>query len=62
MVELLSVRGSQENVPLLEVNKDTVYIRSNVKRIETEDFTGWEYDEKQLTISEYLEMLGNKIL
>lgn len=52
-----NVQGSQETIPSIEVNVDTVYIRTNVVRIETEDFTGWQYDETQYTIREYIETL-----
>lgn len=46
-----------ETVKEVDVNKDTVYIRSNIKRIETDNFTGWEYDEIQFNKDEYLEKL-----
>lgn len=50
-----NIKGSMSAVPNIEVNIDTVYIRENVKRIETEDFNGWEYDETQMTLQEYQE-------
>ena len=55
-----NVKGSQENVPQIEVNIDTVYIRSNIKRIETEDFSGWEYNEIQYELREYISKLANE--
>ena len=55
-----NVKGSQENVPQIEVNIDTVYIRSNIKRIETEDFIGWEYDEVQYDKDEYIEKISTQ--
>lgn len=55
-----NVRGSQSNVPEIEVNVDTVYVRSNIKHVETEDFTGWQYDETQYTVREYIETIANK--
>lgn len=54
------IRGTQEHVPAVEVNIDTVYIRSNIKRIEEEDFTGWEYDEVQYDKNKYIEQLTNE--
>ena len=51
------VRGTMLTVPNIEVNKDTVYIRSNIKQITDEDFTGWEYDEVQYDSREYIESL-----
>lgn len=55
----MRVRGSMEVVPPIEVNVDTVYIRTNVVRIEEEEFVGWEYDELQLPLREYLSQLTN---
>ena len=49
-----------ENVPTVHVDKDTVYVRTNVKKIESEDFTGWEYDEVQYNKDEYIEKLTNE--
>lgn len=60
MKQYLKVRGSQETVLNLEVNVDTVYIRDNIQRIETEMFTGWEYDEIQYSLREYQELVGFK--
>lgn len=57
MKEYKNVRGSQEYIPNIEVNTDTVYIRSGIKRVEEEDFTGWEYDEIQYSLREYVEGL-----
>ena len=47
-------------VPSVEVNKDTVYIRSNIENIDEEDFKGWEYDEVQYPIQQYIEKLANE--
>ncbi|MFD2869822.1 hypothetical protein ACFSY7_15120 [Kurthia populi] len=55
-----NVRGTQSNVTEIELNVDTVYVRSNIERIETEDFTGWQYDETQYTVREYIETIANK--
>lgn len=60
MKQYLKVNGTQENISNLEVNVDTVYIRSNINRIETEDFTGWEYDEIQYALNEYQQLIGDK--
>lgn len=62
MKHFIKVRGSQETVPTLEVNIDTVYVRSNISRIETEEFTGWEYDEIQYGIREYIEVVSTKTI
>ena len=47
-------------VILLEVNVDTVYVRSNVIRVENEQFTGWEYDEIQYGVKEYIALISEK--
>lgn len=61
MKQFINVQGTQLIQPLeIEVNIDTVYVRSNIQRIETEDFAGWQYDEKQYGIREYLELISNK--
>ncbi len=54
------VRGTMKEVPEIEVNVDTVYIRSNIERIEEEDFVGWEYDETQYNKDEFIELISNK--
>jgi hypothetical protein len=51
------VRGTMVTVPNIEVNKDTVYIRSNITQVEMGEFLGWEYDEIQYDSREYLENL-----
>ena len=54
MIELKGVRGTQIKVPTLEVNVDTVYLRDNIIEKYDEDRNKyWEYDEIQLTLSEY---------
>ena len=60
MKEFQNVRGSQETVPSVEVGVDTVYIRSTVRRVKSPEFMGWEYDEVQYTLREYIEYLSNK--
>ena len=50
-----------EVVPNIEVNIDTVYVRSNIVRIETDDFKGWEYDEIQYGKNEYIELTTKKV-
>jgi hypothetical protein len=52
-------RGTQKHVNPVEVNVDTVYIRTDIERIETEDFTGWEYDEVQIDKNEFISQMTN---
>lgn len=67
---MATVRGSQETKPLeLKFGKDTVYERSNIRRIEeaeteeTPGFSGWEYEETQYTYPEWYrkDSLENKL-
>jgi len=51
------VRGTQEQVPTIEVSKDTVYVRNAIKRVEEDNFSGWEYNEIQYSLQEYIENL-----
>lgn len=60
MKKFIKVRGSQDSIPPLEINVDTVYVRYNVSRIESEEFTGWEYDEVQYGLREYIEVVGTE--
>jgi len=55
-----NVRGTMKYVPTVEVNKDTVYIRSDIERIEEMEFSGWEYNEIQYPLQEYIETLANE--
>ena len=52
------VRGTMANIPYILVDFDTVYVRSNIVRIDTEDFNGFEYDEVQYGLKEYIESLS----
>jgi len=52
------VRGTQKTVKPVEVNVDTVYVRTNIERIEEEEFEGWEYDEESYSAKEYIEHLS----
>lgn len=61
-----NVRSTAENVPSIEVNTningniDLVYVRTNIKRIEEMEFSGWEYDELQYSQEEYIGKLVNE--
>ena len=45
--------------PSVEVNKDTVNIRSNIEKVEEEEFEGWEYDEVQYDKNKFIEHMTN---
>ncbi|MFT5875786.1 MAG: hypothetical protein ACI8WT_004783, partial [Clostridium sp.] len=53
---------SMETVSSLEIDVDTVYLRSNVIRVESEDFDYWEYDEIQYTKDEYIQLLSEQLM
>lgn len=48
--------SNKEIEPIL-INFDTVYIRSNINYVNGEEFTGWEYDEEQISKDEFIENL-----
>lgn len=55
MKKLVGVQGTQEKVPKLEINVDTVYIRSNIEQKQDKEGNNyWQYDEIQYSIIEYL--------
>lgn len=56
----MRVRGTMKEVPEIEVNVDTVYVRTNIQRIEEEDFVGWEYDEVQYKKDEFIELISKE--
>ena len=56
----MRVRGTMKEVPEIEVNVDTVYIRTNIERVEEEDFTGWEYDEEQYSKDKFIELISKE--
>lgn len=58
MIYLSKVQGTQERVPPIELNVDTVYIRTNiVQKFNEDNLPYWEYEEKQLTFDEYFRQI-----
>ena len=60
MQQFYKVSGTMATVMQLEVNVDTVYVRSNIIRVDNEQFTGWEYDEIQYGVKEYIVLISEK--
>ena len=60
MKEIKNVQGSQEIVQPLEFNIDTVYVRTNIIAVDTEEFTGWQYDEIQYGKDEYIAKIAQE--
>ena len=63
MIENKDVVGTQKSVDGIEFNKDTIYIRSNIRKEYDDSFKKeiWIYDEIQYTFNEYLEVLNTKV-
>ena len=63
----MRVRGTQEVVKPIEQDAFKVYIRTNIVRIDEEGteeemgFHGWEYDEIEMTPSEYQAMIKSEV-
>lgn len=57
---MAKVRGTMKEVPEIDVNVDTVYVRTNIQRIEEEDFVGWEYDEVQYRKDEFIKLISKE--
>lgn len=55
-----NVKSSAQRIPSVEVNVDTVYIRSNINKVDEEEFQGWQYNEVQYTVREWQELIGVK--
>lgn len=51
------IRGTMNIVPEVEINFNTVYVRTNIVRVEEDEFSGWQYDETEYTQSEYIDVL-----
>lgn len=55
------VQGSQLSIPPpIEVNVDTVYVRTNIVAINTDEFKGWQYDEVQYSKDEYIALISTQ--
>ena len=63
----MKVKGTMIEVKPIEVLQDKVYIHKNIVRIDEmgeEGFHGWEYDETELPLEEYIssiEVLGQQV-
>lgn len=66
MISLKDVQGSKGSAKELIIGKDTVYIHSNIRKVEkTDDLKEGEdlyvYDEIQMSKDEYLEKLQKEL-
>lgn len=66
MISLKDIQGSKGSAKELIIGKDTVYIHSNIRKVEkTDDLKEGEdlyvYDEIQMSKDEYLEKLQKEL-
>lgn len=66
MIRLKDVQGSKEAAQELIIGKDTVYIHSNIRKMEKTDELNknedmYIYDEIQMSKDEYLEKLQKEL-
>ena len=66
MIKLKDVKGSKESAKELIIGKDTVYIHSNIRKMEKTDELNknedmYIYDEIQMSKDEYLEKLQKEL-
>lgn len=66
MIRLKDVQGSKESAQELIIGKDTVYIHSNIRKMEKTDELNkntdmYIYDEIQMSKDEYLEKLQKEL-
>lgn len=66
MIKLKDVQGSKESAQELIIGKDTVYIHSNIRKMEKTDELNknedmYIYDEIQMSKDEYLEKLQKEL-
>lgn len=54
-----NVQSTQIEKPKeVTVDVDTVYLRNNIVAIDEEEFKGWQYDETQYELREYIAFIG----
>lgn len=58
MIDNGIVIGSQEQAVPLIISKDSVYIHTEIEKIENEDL--WRYKEIEYTKDEYIKLLADK--
>lgn len=58
MIDNGVVIGSKEHAVSLIISKDSVYIHTEIKKIENEDL--WRYKEIEYTKDEYIKLLADK--
>lgn len=62
MKKIKNVQGNKESAKELIIGKDTVYIHSNIKKLDMEeDAELYMYDEIQMSKDEYLEKLQKEL-
>lgn len=59
MIEYKNVQGSMEEVPYTEFGLTTIYVRTNVVKLEGSN--NWQYDEIQYTYDEWSKLQSEEI-
>lgn len=59
MIEYKNVQGSMEEVPYTEFGLTTIYVRTNVVKLEGSN--NWQYDEVQYTYEEWSKLQSEEI-
>lgn len=62
---ILNVRGSESQAIPLIIQKDLIYVHTNIHQIEVQDLNGqirleFEYDETQYEKDEYIQIMAEK--
>ena len=61
MIDVGVIRGSKEQAKELIIGKDTVYVHSDIKPVETEDGSEvYQYNEVQYDKDEYIQFMSEK--
>ncbi|WP_341323340.1 hypothetical protein NSQ62_07670 [Solibacillus sp. FSL H8-0523] len=64
-IDVISVQATTPSE--IEVNVDTVYVRSNIRRVEltngrnNQTLEVWQYDEAQYELKEFQELIAHKV-
>ena len=67
MVTYENIRSTAESIEEMERDEHSIYVRSNIQRIDEEDtenspgFHGWQYDETVYTKDEYIDRLDKQL-
>lgn len=55
------IRGSAEQAKPIVIGFDTVYVHTDIKKLENQEFDEYEYNEIQYEKDEYIQLMAEKI-